>query len=666
MVSSEKTKFALAIVLILLAQVIIFPRTAPKFFDGDAFFYFAHHLDSWDALRKCILAPDAARQYRPLGQILFSYFFYPLFRLDYSLYGMTALAFHMASTLILFKILRRLLKSLIPVVTATIFWGLHPVAIYVTHSFSFLADFTFGFFYLLAILFYLKFIDTGKIYFAILVLISFVTSLVCKEAAVTLPVVLAFISGAFLSQDVDHSVLMKRARWVLVILFAGLAVYLGGYLFMKEGRFYDSGSKQNYYFDFSFNTLLHKAEYFLSAFFMPLPDYHQRPNTVVGASRLALFTFPFLTAFFLYLVWPGLKRSPKILYGFFLFFIMILPVLFITPREFTHNIYLPVIGLAIATGIFIEDLVRLIKQSKWVPHQLVYLYGLAIVVASLLINQQVFLKIDWRPHYENVARSAVESLRKIHPNLPHQSALYIIRSSVPAFPWLVYDGLFFKIFNNDPTISVRFEEWDDPFPHQEISQKRGYVLAFAEGRFYDMTKSYMEEIVRVKGINLLKSFKDSDVYVPTSFKDQASLGTPDNKYAFISTVVRNDEARVSMVSLASTRVRFDIPPLEKQSKLILGTALQFDIGDGAEGRIYFETNDSRTLVYSRFINTKDRPEDRVWHDEVIPLGQFAGNLGALIFECNAGAKDNADADWFLWSRMVLEGVDPTYLPLKLQ
>jgi hypothetical protein len=655
---SNNKKLILGLIVIVLAQLIILPRTAPYFFDGDAFYYFAHHLESWESFKNIFLAPDKARQYRPLGQILFSYVFYPLFKLDFSLYGATALTFHILNTLLIFLIFKRILKSTISIIAATAFWGLHPVAIFITHSFSFLADFTFVFFYFLAVYSFLKYIDTGRRVFGFGVLVAFIFSMGCKEAAVTLPAALIFLAIGFLSEDADPSLLKSRTKWLLYIMFGGLAIFLAGYLWMKGGKFYDTGDQQNYFFSFSIETIIEKLDFLISGFFLPFPENRTRPGVVVGVNRLALFIIPFLLTFFLHLAWPGIKKNRKIWFGFFLSILLMTPVLFIRPNEFVHNIYLPMVGFAIATGIFIDEFSKILKQSGWLRPEFFYVYCIAIVISSLLVNQEVFKKINWRPNYESIARGAVEALQKSHPKLPKGSILYMLRSTVPAFPWLLYDGLFFKWFRHDQSLTTRFQEWNEPFPFEEVKQGRGFALAFADAQFYDLTKDYIEQISDGTGISLLNHFDQANVYMSHSPGGSSDLGTPDNKVAFIATVVKNHEARIAMISLALSKVRIGVPVLNEKSRLVVGTGMRFDdVGDGAEGRIYYESGDNSTLIYSKYIDPKNKPEDRVWFDEVIPLGQFAGTSGILVFECAPGPQGNAIADWYMWSRMRVEGVN---------
>jgi hypothetical protein len=255
---SERTKQFLAVGLILLFQLVFLPRTFPIFFDSDAFYYFAYPINTLQDFKQSLLAPDAATQYRPLGQILFSFVFHPILKLNHTLYAVVALGFHMFNTVLVFFILRRLLKATVAIITATIFWGVNPVSIYITHSFAFLADFTFVFFYLTATFFFLKFIDTGRTIFAIAVFLGFIFSLGSKEAAVTLPPVLVFITIAFLTDDFDSSVLKDKSKWLFYLLFACLAAYLVMFYWIKGGKFYDASVEENYYFNFTIQSLLEK------------------------------------------------------------------------------------------------------------------------------------------------------------------------------------------------------------------------------------------------------------------------------------------------------------------------------------------------------------------------------------------------------------------------
>jgi hypothetical protein len=427
---------------------------------------------------------------------------------------------------------------------------------------------------------------------------------------------------------------------------------------MKGGRLYDAAGTQNYYLNFSVTALLNKLDYLLAGFFMPFPENQHRPGAVIGANRLALLTFPFIMLMIFYLFWPGRSGNRRIWLGFFLYFLLLLPVLFITPEEFTHNIYLPVAGLAIAAGVFIEDFSKLIKQSGWIRPEFLYLYAVTIVISSLIVNQEIFTKINWRTNYEKIAKSSIEGLHELHPRLPKGSVLYMIRSPVPAYPWLIYDGLFFKIFRKDPSLTVRFQEWNEPFPFEEVKQGKGFVLVYTEGKFYDMTKEYMGQFSTPNAISLLDKFDQATVSAPFGLLESENLGTPENKVAFVATVVRNNEARIAMVSLASAKIRFAIPVLGKNSQLVLGSGMQFDLGDGAEGKIYFQSGEETKLIYSRYIDPFKKPADRVWFDNTIPLGEFAGKSGYLIFECNAGPAGDATADWFMWSRLRLEGLPP--------
>jgi hypothetical protein len=97
--------------------------------------------------------------------------------------------------------------------------------------------------------------------------------------------------------------------------------------------------------------------------------------------------------------------------------------------------------------------------------------------------------------------------------------------------------------------------------------------------------------------------------------------------------------------------------------LILGVAKKFDIGNGAEGRIYFEHADQRDLIFAKTLDPASKTGDRRWFDESIDLSRFEGMAGYLSFECYPGADGDAVADWFGWSKLqFINVIAPQFQP----
>jgi hypothetical protein len=652
----KNKKLYLVLFLTCLVEVIVLPRSRAIFFDGDAFFYFANHIQSASDFKEVITSVDKARQYRPLGEILFSFLFYPLFKLHYSLYSYAALFFHVVNTVLVFFILRRLLAGNIAVIAGTIFWGLNPVAIYVTHSFSFLADFTYAFFYFLSLLFYLKYLDSGRNSYATGVLIFLTLSLLSKEAAVTLPLLLLLITFVFFMQAEDRESKIQRARRILPLLFVLIGLYLLFYSFLKVGRLYDATNRQNYHFSFSTASILNKLDYILASLYLPFPDRMAQPDVDFNSERLVALASPLIFLLVTYLIWPFEHTNKNLRAGILWFLICASPVLFIDPSEFTHNLYVPLLGLALIIGCFFHDVTIFAKQIRILRPEFLYGYSILLMIASLYVNQNIFLQTNWRLYYEKIAKNIVHDMKLLHPTLHKNLTLYLLRSSEVQIPWIAYDGRLFNVFYDDDSIKSMFEEWEQPFPEKKAKKGQVLVLAYTDDHLYDITRNFLEEKFDPTAFHLFDEFNDGEIsFINERQRPARPLDTPTGRPVFLAPVIRQNQLRHCVVTIAEGRIRFRIPELTDHSKLLVGVAKKFDLGNGAEGRIYFEYGDKRELIYSKFLDPASNPQDRRWFDEVIDLSRFKGLSGILTFECYPGPRKDEIADWFSWSKLKLQG-----------
>lgn len=654
----ENWKLFAALFLICLAEIILLPRTAALFFDGDAFFYFANRIESGAELKEVLTSADQARQYRPLGVILFSYVFFPLFKLNHVPYSVTALVFHVLNTVLVFFILKRLLKSSIAVIAGTALWGLNPIAIYVTHSFSFLADFTYGFLYFLGLLSFLLYMDNGKKRYAALIFISFLLALMSKESAVTLPALLVLVTFAFLMPEESWPEKLPRARRVLPLLIGIIAVYLLFYSSLKVGQLYDPGQRQNYHFAFSMTSLQSKVDYILSALYLPFPDRLIRPDIDFKSDRLIALASPLIFLLFAYLIWPFEHTNKNVRVGILWFLICASPVLFITPSEFMHNLYVPLLGLAVIVGYFFRDTDVFARKVKIIRPEFLYIYAIFLALFSIVTNQQIFKATNWRTYYEKVARNTITDMKTLHPRLASGTILYLLRSSEVQIPWIAYDGRLFNVFYGDQSIQSMFEERDQALPLKEAKEGKVRVLAYTDDHLFDITQDFIEEKLDPNGYRLFDDFNHGEI---SFINERSRLGetppdTPNGRPVFLAPVVRNGELRHCVITIADGRVRFRVPQLTENSKLVFGIAKKFDIGNGAEGRIYFENGDQRELIFSRYLDPTTKPGDRKWFDESLDLSKFKGKAGLLAFECYPGPNGDAVADWFGWSKLQLWGV----------
>lgn len=75
---------------------------------------------------------------------------------------------------------------------------------------------------------------------------------------------------------------------------------------------------------------------------------------------------------------------------------------------------------------------------------------------------------------------------------------------------------------------------------------------------------------------------------------------------------------------------------------------QFGKGDGAQFDLYVDDGKTRWHPFSRYIDPKNVPVDRKWHDYQIDLSRWAGQTVTLSFVLGPGPNGNDQYDWAGW------------------
>jgi hypothetical protein len=647
---------ALFLIVLCVTEAVVLWRTSPEFFDGDAFFYFANPVtDLW----KTLTSADTSGVYRPLGSLAVSFLFQPLFGLNHSLYSATALVAHVVNTVLAFLVLDGLLEQRIAVRAATVFFGLNPVAIYVTHSFSFLADFSYAFFCLLAVLAFLRHCRTrGRGTFALTVG-CFVLALLSKELAVTLPALLLVLCLTFLRNQKSREFHEKAAQRLLRALFAVLVAYLAFYSTLKGGRFYDSTPGRNYFPEFTPLTLFSKVEYFMGAAFLPVAEKLGGGPALEDPHRLVYLAAPVVAGFLVFLLWPPSGLAWRTRGGLLWTLLAASPVLFINPAEVTHNLYLPALGLALAFGLFWEHVARFALQSGWLRPSLLHIYGLGVALFSLHVNQDIFLDANWRPRWEQVARIWVTEVRSRFPELRPPTQVFVIKSN-ESDRWDLYSGELIRAFMGQPDLTFIFDDDGAPFPLEAARRGEAIALILLDGHVHDVTASLIGEAEReaIPRPSLVRQLDHGQVALLSGRAlDSVRFETPTGGPAFAAPILMGTDYRPALVTLSGTRVRFGVF-VSGAARLQFGLAKRFEIGDGVVARVFFEGEGGRRLLFERRLDPRDVPEDRRWFDVTLDLAAYKGQLGTLELECTPGPAGDYVADWLGWSGLFLEGARP--------
>jgi tetratricopeptide (TPR) repeat protein len=147
------------------------------------------------------------------------------------------LLLHMLCTLLVFVLLKRLGANLFISVAVTLLFAVHPMRVESVAWVTERKDVLYGFFYLLALIFYLNFYKTRKILFYFLALAAFIFALFSKIQAVSLPLILILVDY-FFEKKFTFRQLKDKIPFFILSLATGLAgiYFLGNQGTLDAGR----------------------------------------------------------------------------------------------------------------------------------------------------------------------------------------------------------------------------------------------------------------------------------------------------------------------------------------------------------------------------------------------------------------------------------------------
>ncbi|MDR2191690.1 MAG: tetratricopeptide repeat protein [Endomicrobium sp.] len=293
-----------------------------------------------------------------------------LFGKDPYFYHADNLILHLLNSLLVFFIFFLLTKKnfFTAFIVASIF-ACHPVNVESVAWVTGRKDVLYAFFFLLSLLFYLKFRlnkDKNKRYYG-LSLIFFIFSCLSKSMAVTLPAVLILFDW-FLAKDNGFKACFYKTAFLKYIpFFAAAAAFsyitYSGYYFSYEKAEQTSYSMFVNFISAHFNILFYAAKfvnpsklsviypYFFGNVFPPKFILYS-PALIYGVLVLILFS---------------LKDAKKIFFGAALFLTTVLPVINVFPTGIApvadRYVYIPFLGFAYLAAEFVMFLFRNIKTK---------------------------------------------------------------------------------------------------------------------------------------------------------------------------------------------------------------------------------------------------------------------------------------------------------------
>lgn len=349
MSGQNKSIWPSLISVLILTGVSFLPMFANGFTNWDDDIYVASNRllrgPDWNA----IFTEPSASNYHPLTIITLA-FNYAISGTDPFLYHFTNWLLHILNTALVFLFVYNISgKKIYVAAFCSVIFGVHPMHVESVAWVSERKDVLYALFFLLALLQYWSFLETGKKSKLILCFTFFILSLLSKPAAIILPIVLYLL-------DYWHNRTFSGKVWAEKIPFFILSIAFGFITINVQSA--DAIAGTDIYplwvrFFFACYTLM----IYTTRFFVPYPLSAFHPYPPVDALGLPVYLSPVFVIALLVLLW--LKRRDRLIVFSLLFFVvnlvLVLQVitigLTIVSERYT---YIPYIGLSFLTGMWLN------------------------------------------------------------------------------------------------------------------------------------------------------------------------------------------------------------------------------------------------------------------------------------------------------------------------
>lgn len=323
--------------------------------------------------------------YKPLT--LFSFAVeYHFFKLNPFFYHLTNVLLHCVNAILVFVLIRGIGSKMSVAFLAAVFFAVHPLRVESVAWIAERKDVLYALFFLLSLVFYLRYAERkGRAYF-VLSLASFVLSLLSKPVAVLLPFVLLLLDDV--TQRAPRGFFFKeKAPFFLAAVLMG-AINLVPFFGLI---------KNNETLSFSLDSFFVSCRgilAYLGKIFLPvnLSCFYPYPHKTNGMLPANYYIAPFVV-FVLYAAVFWLRKfTRKVIFGFSFFLLTLLPVLPLAPDApgismADRYTYMPSVGIAYLVGTF---LVWLWGRARFGPK--------AAIAVSVAAGLAVFSMATFQRH----------------------------------------------------------------------------------------------------------------------------------------------------------------------------------------------------------------------------------------------------------------------------
>ncbi|MFH0893248.1 MAG: tetratricopeptide repeat protein [Bacteroidota bacterium] len=370
LLNKNENKFPLLIALsIAVATLIVYFRISSFDFvswDDDQYILKNPYILSlsWDNIRS-IFSEFHFANYHPLTTLTYA--------IDYQLYGFSSGGYHIENAILhslnaflVFYLFRLLTKKTNIAVIVSLLFAMHPMHVESVAWVSERKDVLYAFFFLISLIFYVRFLREKRGRLLVFSLLFFIASLMSKSAAVTLAPLLLIIDY-FENRKFTWKVILEKVPFFLLSILFGVLTILSQQT---------TESISDLSINFSIPDRVFLFTYTIGFYFVKLiapfqlSAMYYYPETTSGAlPMIYYFSLPALMLLG-YLLYRLKKYRKEIIFGILFFFISASVILQIIPVGFAitadRYTYIPYLGLFFILAVLADRLAQKKNRSMMV------------------------------------------------------------------------------------------------------------------------------------------------------------------------------------------------------------------------------------------------------------------------------------------------------------
>lgn len=356
------------------------------------------------------------------------------FMLDYFIwharpfgYHLTNLIFHSLVSILVFLLVEILFKDRLISFSSALLFSVHPIH---TEAVSFISgrvDIICLALFLVSLILVFKYISNKKIIFYLCSLFSFFMSLLIKEMAVTLPLIVIFIDYLIFAKRKIKNVFRNFLRlhmgfFIVLAVYFVMRYFFVGWSFIKLKTLHSSNFISGTSTYWRLFTVIKIPFLYIRLLFFP---YGLKADYIFPPAN-HLFELPvvlgIITLFLLlFIALKNRKNNPILTFSITWFFVTALPVSNIVPSGniFAERfMYTPSVGFSIAIGFLLSWLIKKKPKMRYLnwQHSLFFIFFLLIVsLGRVTFERNKVWKNNFTLWYETV--KATPNSARAHLNL---------------------------------------------------------------------------------------------------------------------------------------------------------------------------------------------------------------------------------------------------------